>query len=359
MTTKNTNNKDNNLVIKLEIQNNEVLTTSNQVADVFGKDHAKVLRAIETIDCSEDFHKANFGESFREQKTGNGAIRKFKEYNITKDGFTFLAMGFTGKKAAGFKEAYIKEFNRMANTLNNQQTTPTTLAINKRKFLKIEEHNNECYFLTSEFANMFDIDHDKLMDKVSVFANTYKNNYSTKYLPHELIVFTARNKKQQAMIHHSVFLLFANQDLAYQSMIIDCITTIDEFYQKQTNKLLDEIIKLKNEFNRASYYVGHSVDIINNNLEPAIYFDDNLITTCLKLLKDMKAGLDNDDPDLALVSSCEALVETIIAQNKLQTMQLKNMIEQIQHNIGRSEIEVIKLYNGNAVGWMNTEHNTE
>jgi phage regulator Rha-like protein len=40
-----------------------------------------------------------------------------KAYTMTRDGFTFLAMGFTGKKAAGFKEAYIQAFNRMEQEL--------------------------------------------------------------------------------------------------------------------------------------------------------------------------------------------------------------------------------------------------
>jgi prophage antirepressor-like protein len=356
MTTKNNTptifNFNNHEVRTITDDNNQIWFVANDIAEALGYQNSR--KALNDHVDNEDRHDVTirYGTKIDE--------RNRKVNMINESGMYSLVLSSKKAEAKKFKRWVTSEvLPQIRKTGSYSQTTPTTLAINKRKFLKIEEHNNECYFLTSEFANMFDIDHDELMDKVSVFANTYKNNYSTKYLPHELIVFTARNKKQQAMIHHSVFLLFANQDLAYQSMIIDCITTIDEFYQKQTNKLLDEIIKLKNEFNRASYYVGHSADIINNNLEPAIYFDDNLITTCLKLLKDMKAGLDNDDPDLALVSSCESLVETIIAQNKLQTMQLKNMIEQIQHNIGRSEIEVIKLYNGNAVGWMNTEHNTE
>ena len=40
-------------------------------------------------------------------------------FNMTKDGFVFLVMGFTGKQAATFKEDYINEFNRMATTLNS------------------------------------------------------------------------------------------------------------------------------------------------------------------------------------------------------------------------------------------------
>jgi len=45
--------------------------------------------------------------------TGNGATRESPAYNLTRDGFTLLAMGFTGKKALAFKLAYIDAFNRM------------------------------------------------------------------------------------------------------------------------------------------------------------------------------------------------------------------------------------------------------
>ena len=43
-------------------------------------------------------------------------------YYITKDGFTFLVMGYKGKKAAGFKEAYIREFNKMESFLKEKST---------------------------------------------------------------------------------------------------------------------------------------------------------------------------------------------------------------------------------------------
>ena len=47
----------------------------------------------------------------------NGGTRKLPCYQITRDGFAFLAMGFTGKRAAQFKEAYINAFNQMEQAL--------------------------------------------------------------------------------------------------------------------------------------------------------------------------------------------------------------------------------------------------
>lgn len=85
------------------------VTTSQIVAQVFGKEHSKVCRDIEGLSCSESFRVANFGEAtFENQKTG----QNHKMYEITKDGFSFLVMGYNGKKAGEFKEMFINEFNK-------------------------------------------------------------------------------------------------------------------------------------------------------------------------------------------------------------------------------------------------------
>ncbi|MFS1584047.1 MAG: Rha family transcriptional regulator [Candidatus Arsenophonus phytopathogenicus] len=97
------------------INDGKVLTTSLNVAAYFGKLHKNVIQKIESIDCSKNFTKLNFQLSEYIDSTG----RKLPMYEMTKDGFVFLVMGFTGKKAAAFKEAYIAEFNRMEAELNN------------------------------------------------------------------------------------------------------------------------------------------------------------------------------------------------------------------------------------------------
>lgn len=91
------------------------VVSSRDVAEKFGKKHFHVLRDIENLECSKDFTESNFGFSEYTDPTG----RKLPEVLMTRDGFTFLAMGFTGAKAAQFKEAYIAEFNRMEAELRN------------------------------------------------------------------------------------------------------------------------------------------------------------------------------------------------------------------------------------------------
>lgn len=103
-----------NLVVA---ENNRVTTTSLIVAKVFGKEHKNVIRDIENLSCSMDFNRLNF-ERITYKDARN---RDQTAYEMTKDGFVFLVMGFTGKTAAKFKEAYIRAFNEMEAKLRREQ----------------------------------------------------------------------------------------------------------------------------------------------------------------------------------------------------------------------------------------------
>lgn len=108
----------------LTVVDGHVTTTSNQIAAHFGKRHDTVLRAIANLDCSPEFTDRNFAASEYTDSTG----RTLPSYRLTRDGFVFLAMGFTGKDAAQWKEAYITAFNKMEAELL-ARTHPTTPAI--------------------------------------------------------------------------------------------------------------------------------------------------------------------------------------------------------------------------------------
>lgn len=113
----------------LEIIEGHITTTSTQVAQNFGKRHDTVLRAIRNLDCSPEYHARNFAEMVIEVEVGGGAKRKSPAYRLTRDGFVFLAMGFTGKEAAQWKEAYITAFNKMESELLARTTRPHNPAI--------------------------------------------------------------------------------------------------------------------------------------------------------------------------------------------------------------------------------------
>lgn len=106
-------NKTHEVIESIQIENNHAIVSSKTIADHFGKSHKNVLRDIESLECSEEYRRLNFEPSNYTVKSGRNTTRTFKCYNLTKDGFVFLAMGFTGKKAAMFKEAYINAFNKM------------------------------------------------------------------------------------------------------------------------------------------------------------------------------------------------------------------------------------------------------
>ena len=95
----------------------QLFTTSIDVAEKFGKQHKDVLRAIQNLDCSDEFNGRNFAPVTYLDEKGE----KRPMFNIAKDGLTFLAMGFRGKKAAEWKEKYIAAFSAMEQALLNQK----------------------------------------------------------------------------------------------------------------------------------------------------------------------------------------------------------------------------------------------
>ena len=105
----------------VSVRNNQVVTSSLQVAKLFGKEHAKVLRDIRHLECSPQFIAANFGLYHYFSKLNKNVTRKLPMYYMTRDGFTFLVMGFTGKIAAQFKEAYIEAFNEMEKAISTSK----------------------------------------------------------------------------------------------------------------------------------------------------------------------------------------------------------------------------------------------
>ena len=101
----------------LTVINDQVTTSSLDVAKIFGKRHDNVLRAIDLLakDIPEDLYLLNFEETVQNRPSPliSGTTIEDRVVLMTRDGFTFLVMGFTGKRATLFKWAYIDAFNRM------------------------------------------------------------------------------------------------------------------------------------------------------------------------------------------------------------------------------------------------------
>ncbi len=113
-----------------------LMTTSKVIADTFGKKHRDVMRDIAALKCSDDFRVRNFAQSYYVSSQN----KNIQCYDITRDGFTILCMGFTGEKAMAWKEKYIDAFNKMERGLLNIDSRMTKLTIEGRK---IEECGKE------------------------------------------------------------------------------------------------------------------------------------------------------------------------------------------------------------------------
>ncbi len=108
------------------LSGNHAVTTSIDVAAFFGKLHKNVLRSIDSILAScPDSAKLNFELCYENSELQNGKPQKY--YQLTRDAFVFVTMGFTGEKAAAFKWAYIEAFNRMEAQLRAQSLPPATI----------------------------------------------------------------------------------------------------------------------------------------------------------------------------------------------------------------------------------------
>ena len=122
---------------------------SLMVAKMFGKRHDHVLRDIKEMECSDEFRLSNFGESYYKNAQG----KKQPCINMTRDGFTFLVMGYRGKKAAQFKEAYIARFNQMENFIRTLVETRTQFPLLTENIKLLHEKprpyhfSNECDML--------------------------------------------------------------------------------------------------------------------------------------------------------------------------------------------------------------------
>lgn len=124
-----------NITPRIRLSNGRAVTSTQEIAELFGKRHDNVLRKLESLDCSKTFAALNFEASEYLDSSG----RRLPCYKVTKDGFVFLAMGFTGKKAAQFKEAYITAFNEMEAKLNKQQEAFDSLpSINRHQKYRIK-----------------------------------------------------------------------------------------------------------------------------------------------------------------------------------------------------------------------------
>lgn len=104
------------------MKDRQAVTSSLNVAENFDKKHQHVLRDIDALEKDV----SNFGQMFVEGNEPDSYGRDRRVVYMNRDGFTILAMGFTGKKALQFKLKYIEAFNQMEEHIKQQVKIPTT-----------------------------------------------------------------------------------------------------------------------------------------------------------------------------------------------------------------------------------------
>lgn len=127
-----------------------VRANSLMVAKMFNKTHQHVLRDIAKITesksgLSEEFRVHNFVKSSYKDSTG----RKLPCYDMTRDGFTVLVMGYTGQRAMRFKETYIHRFNEMESFIRTLVEARTQFPLLTEN-IKLLHENPKPYHFSNE-----------------------------------------------------------------------------------------------------------------------------------------------------------------------------------------------------------------
>ena len=191
------------------LNNNQPVTSSRMVAEKFGKIHKNVIRNIQGIECSEEFNRLNF--ELVNYKDAKGEKRP--EYIITKDGFTFLVMGFTGKEAAKFKEEYIYAFKKDEEQLKLVEQKTLDKHIEKLANKQVKE----------ALENILNPNSDPISD-IDLYAKIkLATGISTKLLCKEMgIEYPAfTNRVRNAKIHlEDYFYIMFRTGLSFDELII-------------------------------------------------------------------------------------------------------------------------------------------
>ncbi len=136
----------------------ELVVTSRQVAVDFDKRHSDVIEKIEELIKTENSVMTMFIES--SYKAGTG--KSYKEYLITRDGFSLLVMGFTGSRALQWKLKYIEAFNKMEQALKKPQKQLTPIEMMELQFKILKEQGQKL---------------DEVEEKVEVLSNSMTIDY--------------------------------------------------------------------------------------------------------------------------------------------------------------------------------------
>ncbi|EGT0680565.1 TPA: ORF6C domain-containing protein [Clostridium perfringens] len=134
--------------VKLSNQNGQVVVSSRLIAKDFEKQHKHVLDSIEEIKKGVAEKSADLFIESQYQHPQNK--QWYKEYLMTRDGFTLLAMGFNGTKALQWKLKYIEAFNKMEQALKEQRKPTSAIDLFEAQVQAFKEVKGEVQEVKNE-----------------------------------------------------------------------------------------------------------------------------------------------------------------------------------------------------------------
>jgi len=167
----------NNTEVVFELNRGQVFTDSLSIAEAFGKLHKNVIRAIKKMP-QDDFNQLNFEPV--SYLAANGEKRSM--YNITRDGFSMLVMGFTGKDAYKWKVQFIEAFNFMESKLRGT-ATPALPATEERITYFVENRFNA---IAAELRSIKDQVLEDAKERSEVRVLLQQSSIATNNLTHAL-----------------------------------------------------------------------------------------------------------------------------------------------------------------------------
>lgn len=235
----------NELVI---VENNEVVVSSRQVAEHFGKMHKNVLASIKEMLRAENSAVLNM---FHESTYINAQNKKLPEYLMNRDGFSLLVMGFTGKEAFDWKVKYINAFNKMEEMLKNKDgnlTLPQDYLSALKALVASEEAKQKLLVENTEMkpkADFYDTvvstesllsmgDTAKLLDKNVGRNRLYK-------ILREKKILMSDNIPYQQYVDRGYFKVVENYYMAGDNKVITKTTYVKQKGVDYIRKLLKEM----------------------------------------------------------------------------------------------------------------------
>lgn len=213
-------------VVNLVLENGVVFATSRQIAKDFGKEHFNVTRDIEKLLINEPLKSEGLKYFIPNTYEHKGNV--YKEYKLTKDGFTLLAMGFTGSKALQYKIEYINKFNEM-----EMQLKEIDSVMNEKGELSEEEYA-EIKFSTAQRVKRSFLESQDVFKDYDRFVNYSKKKLET--------------KKRVTRLNQIIESLKVREDNLYQNR--------QKGYRAERENIIElteQILRDINELNNRSY----------------------------------------------------------------------------------------------------------